>query len=115
MMTLTNSHNALRTGLLAVLALIGSVGSVAVTASPAQAASARYTAKLTTALEAPAKKVVNGVLWSCAGDTCTGAVDGARPLNTCTKVVKTFGAVTSFATPKGELSSDDLQSCNAAA
>lgn len=115
MMTLTKSHNALRTTLLAGLALIGSVGSIAATVSPAQAAGTRYTAKLSAALETPAKKVVNGVLWNCAGDTCTGAVDGARPLNTCTKVVKAFGAVSSFATPKGELSAEDLQSCNAAA
>jgi hypothetical protein len=115
MMTLTNSHSALRTALLAGLALIGSVGSIAATATRAEAASPRYTAKLSAAVQAPTKKVVNGVVWNCTGDTCTGAVDGARPLNTCTKVVKAFGAVTSFATPKGELSAEDLQSCNAAA
>lgn len=114
MMTATN-RSLSRNLVLAGLALFGTVASFSATVSPAQAASQRYTAKLTTALEAPAKKVVNGVLWNCAGDTCTGAVDGARPLNTCTKVVKAFGAVATFATPKGELSAEDLQSCNAAA
>ncbi|MBN8501975.1 MAG: hypothetical protein J0M19_12575 [Sphingomonadales bacterium] len=114
-MTLTNSTASARTALLAGLALIGTVVSFGATVSPAEAAAARYTAKLSTALEAPAKKVVNGVVWNCKGDTCTGAVDGARPLNTCAKVVKAFGPVSTFATPKGELSAEDLQSCNAAA
>ncbi len=114
MMTATN-RSLSRNLVLAGLALFGTVASFSATVSPAQAAGQRYTAKLTTALEAPAKKVVNGVLWNCAGDTCTGAVDGARPLNTCVKVVKAFGSVSTFATPKGELSADDVQSCNAAA
>lgn len=100
---------------LAGLALVGTVASFSATVSPAQAASARYTAKLGTALEAPARKVVNGVVWNCKEDTCTGSVDGAKPLNTCTKVAKAFGAVTTFTTPKGELSAEDLQRCNAAA
>lgn len=109
------NSTALRNTLLAGLALIGTVGSLAATVSPAQAASPRYTAKLATALEAPAKKVVNGVVWNCSGDACVGPVDGARPANTCVQVVKTFGQVTQFATPKGELSAEDLQRCNAAA
>lgn len=114
MITATNPSFS-RTLVLAGLALFGTVASFSATVSPAQAAGQRYTAKLTTALEAPAKKVVNGVMWHCAGDTCTGAVDGARALNTCVKVAKAFGPVTAFVTPKGELSADDVQSCNAAA
>ena len=64
-------------------------------------------------MSAPAYKIIDHTY-----DTVVvgaGAVDGARPLNTCTKVVKAFGAVSTFATPKGELSAEDLQSCNAAA
>lgn len=114
-MTITNSRGVSRTLVLAGLALFGTVASFSATVSPAEAAPARYTAKLTTALQAPAKKVVNGVVWNCTGDTCTGPVDGARAVNTCVKVVKAFGQVTSFATPKGEFSTEDLQSCNAAA
>lgn len=113
-MILTNSYTTARTAVLAGLALVGTVASFSATVSPAEAATPRYTAKLSTALEAPAKKVVNGVIWNCVGDTCTGQVDGARPLNTCAKVVKAFGPVATFATPKGELSAEDLQSCNAA-
>lgn len=99
---------------LAGLALFGTVASFSATVSPAQAAPVRYTAKLSTAVAAPARKVVNGVIWNCNGDTCTGPVDGARPLNTCAKVVKAFGPVASFTGPKGELSAEDLQTCNAA-
>lgn len=99
---------------LAGLALFGTVASFSATVSPAQAAPARYTAKLPTAVAAPVRKVVNGVIWNCNGDTCTGPVDGARPLNTCAKVVKAFGPVASFTGPKGELSAEDLQTCNAA-
>jgi len=99
---------------LAGLALFGTVASFSATVSPAQAAPARYTAKLSTAVQAPVRKVVNGVVWNCNGDTCTGPVDGARPLNTCAKVVKAFGPVASFTGPKGELSAEDLQTCNAA-
>ena len=114
MTTLANSPLS-RTLLAAGLAIAGTLASFSATTTPADAAATRYSAKLTAAVEAPARKVVNGVLWNCAGDTCTGAVDGARPLNTCVKVVKAFGPVTTFATPKGELSADDVQSCNAAA
>ncbi len=113
-MTAFNSLRSARTIVLAGLALVGTVASFSATVSPAQAAPARYTAKLSTAVEAPARKIVNGVIWNCTGDTCTGPVDGARPLNTCAKVVKVFGPVASFTGPKGELSAEDLQTCNAA-
>ncbi len=97
------------------LALAGTFATFAATTGPAQAGSARYSANLVSGLEAPAKKVVNGVLWACTGDACTGPVDGARPANTCRQVVKAFGQVTKFATPKGEFSAEQLESCNAAA
>lgn len=113
-MTFTTSRIS-RSLVLAGLALFGTVTSFTATVSPAQAAPARYTAKLQAAVAAPARKVINGVVWNCAGDTCSGPVDGARPLNTCTRVVKAFGAVASFTTPKGDLAAEDLQACNGAA
>mgnify|MGYP001217061791 CR=1 FL=1 len=114
MTALTNSPLS-RTLLAAGLAIAGTLASFSATTTPAHAASQRYAAKLSASLEAPARKVVNGVLWNCAGDACSGPVDGARAVNTCVQVVKTFGQVSSFATPKGELSAEDLQRCNAAA
>jgi len=104
-----------RSLLAAGLALAGTVLSFSVTATPAQAAAAGYKAKLTTALEAPKSKVLNGVIWSCEGDACRGAVDGSAPRNICIKIAKNFGPLAAFTGPKGEFSAEDLQRCNAAA
>ena len=98
------------------LALVGTVASFSATTTPAQAAAAeRYQIQLSTALEAPKSKIVNGVVWNCNGNACTGAVDGARPINTCVKVAKAFGPLTSFTGPKGAFSADELAQCNAKA
>jgi hypothetical protein len=106
-----------RTLLAAGLAVLGTLASFSVTTSTAQAQTAArgYTATLASAVEAPARKVVNGVQWNCVGTECNGRVDGAAPINTCTRVVKAFGQVTKFATPKGEFDADKLARCNAAA
>ncbi|MBS0481563.1 MAG: hypothetical protein JSR96_05305 [Proteobacteria bacterium] len=113
---LTQTRNSLSHAFLAAgLALAGTFASFGVTVSPAHAgASSAYSVTLANGLEAPAKKIVNGVLWNCSGASCAGAIDGARPVNTCRQVVKAFGNVTRFATPKGDLGAEDLQRCNAA-
>jgi hypothetical protein len=105
-----------RTLLSAGLALVGTVLSFSATATPAFAGPAPgYKATLSTAVEAPAKKVVNGTMWKCAGADCAGKEDGSRPLTTCVKVVKAFGPVSAFVSPKGEFSADEVQRCNASA
>lgn len=114
-MTTAISRLLPRTLLTAGLALVGTVLSFSATATPAFAQAPGYKATLSTAVEAPAKKVVNGALWKCEGTSCTGKEDGSRPLTTCVKVVKAFGPVSGFVTPKGEFSADEVQRCNAAA
>lgn len=106
-----------RTTLAAALALTSTFASYALTTAPAhaQGASRGYSATLAAKLDAPKRSVVNGVVWNCDGDTCAGPVDGSRPLNTCARVVQTFGKVSAFVTPKGELDADKLARCNAAA
>jgi len=104
-----------RSLLAAGLALAGTVLSFSATTTPAHAGTAGYKAKLSTALEAPKSKVLNGVVWSCEGDACRGAIDGAAPRNVCIKIAKNFGPLASFTGPKGEFSAEDLQRCNAAA
>jgi len=101
--------------LTAGLALVGTLASFAATTSPVHAGTAGYTATLTTAVAAPQSKVLNDVIWKCEGDTCRGPIDGAAPKNTCAQVVKTFGQISKFATPKGEFSAEQLQRCNASA
>lgn len=113
---ITHNQTAMpRFALAAGLALFGTIASFGATVSPAQAGTTTNAATLAAAIDGPVKKVVNGALWKCTGDACVGQLDGSRPVNTCRQVVKTFGAVTKFATPKGELSAEDLQRCNAAA
>ncbi len=106
-----------RTLLAAGLAIVGTVSSFGVTTSPAhaQGASLGNVASLATPLETSRKIVINETLWKCAGDVCKSAVENSRPANTCIRLVKKIGPVTSFATPRGELSAEDLQRCNAAA
>lgn len=112
-MTTVISRQLPRTLLAAGLALAGTVLSFTATATPAIAGTPGYKATLATSLEAPAKKVVNGAMWKCEGAACSGRDDGSRPLVTCAKVVKAFGPVSSFASPKGEFSADELARCNA--
>ena len=104
-----------RTLLAAGFAVVGTIASFAVTTSPAHAQAARTYSATLAAPAAEATKVVNGVNWTCNGTVCTGRIDGAAPINTCTRVVKAFGQVTKFTTPKGEFNADKLARCNAAA
>jgi hypothetical protein len=116
MMTTALSRALPRTILAAGLALAGTIASFGVTAAPAQAQgpSAKvYSASLAAALESPRREVINGVVWNCKGDSCAAPLDGSRAASTCTRVVRKFGQVTRFATPKGEFSAEELQRCNA--
>lgn len=112
-MTIHTARPIARSLLAAGLAFVGTVLSFSVTT--AHAATNHYSAKLASALPAPQSKVVNDVIWSCAGENCTAPLDGGRAINTCIKVAKTFGQLSSFTGPKGEFSAEDLQRCNAAA
>ena len=73
-----------------------------------------YNAALATPLAAPRQQIVEGVLWKCAAGQCSGAADGSRPVLVCQRVVRTFGPVSRFTTPAGELSGEELQRCNGA-
>ena len=115
-MTLALNRTMPRTVIAAALAVVGTFISFTATTSPVQAQAARsYSAVLATKLDAPKRVVLSGAVWNCKEDKCVGSVDGSSPVNVCTRVVKEFGALTQFATPKGELSADKLQRCNAAA
>lgn len=106
---------ALRRLLPAVLAFAGSVMAFAVTAEPVRAADGYYVATLATPKAAPVRSIEGGLMWSCAGDSCQAARDTSRPAIVCARLAKKHGAITRFATPKGDLAADDLAKCNAAA
>jgi uncharacterized membrane protein len=106
-----------RTLLAASLAVVGTITSFGVTTSPAhaQGASRGSVASLAVRLEAPRQVIINETLWKCAADRCTTSIDTSRPARSCSRLAKKIGPFTSFATPQGEFSAEDLQRCNAAA
>lgn len=110
---MTKNHPIARTVLAAGLALAGTLISFAATTSNAYAGGAeRYHAQLANALAAPKSKIINDVLWSCAGNSCTAEVDGSRAIYTCIKVAKAFGPVAAFNGPKGDFSATEVAQCN---
>lgn len=115
-MIATNFSPLTRSLLAAGLALAGTLASFTATTTNAHAAGVdRYQAQLSTALQAPEAKIINGVVWNCKGDACSGEIDGSRSIYTCIKVAKAFGPLAAFSGPKGAFSAEELAECNAKA
>lgn len=112
-MTTVISRPLSRTLFAAALAIAGTLASFGVTTS-AQAAGV-YSAKLAAPLTEARREILSGAVWKCQGDSCTGTDNGSSPVNNCARLVRKFGRVTSFASPRGELSAEQLERCNAAA
>jgi hypothetical protein len=106
----------MQTGFKRSLSLILAAG-IAVIGAQAQAAprGGAYVASLSAPLAAPRQEIVGGVLWRCAGDSCSAPAEGSRPLMVCERVVKKFGQVARFTSPLGELSAEELTRCNGGA
>lgn len=106
----------LRPLLPALLALAGAAASFAATVQPVRAQSAHYySATLAAPVAAPKKMIQGGLPWACAGSECSAPRDSSRPAIVCARLVEKVGAITRFATPKGELAADDLARCNGSA
>lgn len=104
---------ALRQILPAALALLLSATGFAVTAMPVHAeAGGYYTAALATPLASPRTVIHEDLLWHCAGAECTAPRGSSRPAVVCARLVRSVGPVTHFATPQGDLASEDLARCN---
>lgn len=116
-MLIANRNGALRQLAPAILALVGTVTSFAMTAAPVRAATngAFYSATLTRPMDGPQKVIQKGVLWKCDGAECSAPRDTSRPAIVCARLTQKLGPVTRFATPQGDLSSEDLARCNEAA
>lgn len=114
-MTTAFTRRLPRTLITAALAIAGTFATFSVTTTPARAAtSGAYAAVLVTPLAAPRREIVDGTVWHCEGDRCAAPADGARAQAVCGKVARRFGPVTSFATPQGALSAEQLTRCNGA-
>lgn len=74
-----------------------------------------YVAALATPLTSAKQEIISGVLWKCAGESCTAPAEGSRPMMVCERVAKKFGPLARFASPAGELSAEDLSRCNGGA
>ena len=96
----------------ATLALAASLAGLSIPAGAAPAGA--YAAVLATPVAAPRREILDGAIWRCEGDRCTAPADGARAQSICIKVARKFGPVSSFATPQGPLSAEQLTRCNAA-
>ena len=94
------------------LAIFAHLAAISVSAAPAFAASGGNVATLAQPLAAPKQQILGDVLWKCAGDRCTAANSGGRPVLACQRVVKEFGEVSRFASGAKEFSADDLAKCN---
>ena len=106
-----------RTLIAAAIAVVGTIASFSITASPAHAQAPvqrGYVATLTTGVAKPVSTMLGDAPWDCAGTSCSAPADGARPLNSCVRVAKKFGPVAQFATVKGELTAEELKTCNGA-
>lgn len=105
-----------RTLLTAALSLAGTIATFAVAAAPAEAAPrGTYEATLTSPLGEARREILDGTMWRCQQDRCAAPHDGGRAVAMCGKVARKFGTVARFASPRGELASEDLAKCNAAA
>jgi hypothetical protein len=111
-MTTVISRPLSRTLFAAALAISGTLASFGATTSTAQAAGL-YSAKLAAPVSEARQEILSGAVWKCQGDNCTGTDNGSAPVNNCARVAKKFGRVASFASPRGELSAEQLERCNA--
>ena len=69
---------------------------------------------LQSAGKAPAKLIIDGAVWKCAGAECaaTTAGDPQPASRACRRVVARLGPVTAFSWEGKAFSSDELAACN---
>lgn len=76
---------------------------------------AQAPAFFTAELAAPATQdrvIAGGMVWRCAGTTCTAARNTARPLRICRELQRELGIVQSFAVEGVAMGEADLARCN---
>ena len=85
-------------------------------ASGAHAAAFRGEAKLAAPVTATVTTTVNGVDWTCTGDTCLGAAPRVTSLDgfmrECRKVATALGPLTAYASRGRVMSRQSVESCN---
>jgi hypothetical protein len=84
----------------------------ALSPAEAHAGAAYYRANLASPLAEPKKEILEGVVWSCAGDSCAGTRSGSRPVIVCGRLAHHIGEVTSFSAAGDALDADEIAACN---
>jgi hypothetical protein len=82
--------------------------------TPAEAAphAAYYQATLASALTAPRKEILDGVVWNCVAASCMGTQSGSRAVIVCGRLAHKVGAIASFSAAGDALGADELAACN---
>ncbi len=52
--------------------------------------------------------IASGVVWTCAGDSCTAKLERAPTARVCMELAREVGQITAF----GSLSAEDIARCN---
>lgn len=58
------------------------------------------------------KKIIRGVMISCAETQCRGKATGSSSANMCAQIARTFGAVKSFSAGENIFNEDEIKKCN---
>lgn len=96
----------------ASLALAGAFAGLAPAPVFAQGNGAFYRAELASPLTSPRKEVLNGIIWNCADNACTGTKGGSRAELECARLAAKVGPIASFAKGDAALDEDALARCN---
>ncbi|MGA0603015.1 CC_3452 family protein [Caulobacter sp. KR2-114] len=104
---------------LSVLALAAAL-TLAASAVSAEPPAVYAHVKLASAAGAPAKPLeIGGLVWTCAGDACSGATRGDpagwSPMYFCKHVAAKLGPLAAWSFRQHEMSAGDLATCNTAA
>jgi len=99
--------------LAATLAVAGAFAGLA--PAPAFAAQgAFYRAELAAPVAEPRQEILNGIVWHCADNACTGTKGGSRPLLECQRLSQKVGPIVRFARGEDALDEASLARCNKA-
>jgi hypothetical protein len=79
----------------------------------APAAASNYSATLMA--PAPGRIIARDIVWNCGAGACHGATDESRPTVLCQSLAKRAGRIDRFLVDGRELSSAELERCNAVA
>lgn len=98
--------------LASTFALAGAFASIVPVPAVAAAGTAYYRAELASPLAEPRREILNGVIWSCSDNSCTGTKGGSRAELECARLAQKVGHISAFAKGDAALDESALARCN---